>query len=89
MKDGFERRILDRRSILISLIGSAPLAALMAGRTEAAARVSQSAVHYQPTPKDGQQCGQCAQYVTPHACRLVDGDIAPSGWCRLWVKKPS
>jgi len=23
----------------------------------------------------------------PNGCKMVDGEIAPTGWCALWVKK--
>ena len=82
-----EKSIVDRRSTLISLIGAA--IAFAAPRAEAEAKVSQDAVHYQTLPRDGQECSQCAQYVAPHVCRMVDGYIAPTGWCGLWVQKPS
>jgi hypothetical protein len=25
--------------------------------------------------------------MAPNGCKLVDGEIAPTGWCALWVKK--
>jgi len=56
---------------------------------EAATKVSQSAVHYQNAPQNGQDCGHCSQFMAPSSCKLVDGNINPTGWCRLWVKKPS
>jgi len=78
---------INRRRVLISMIGLPPLAALATVPSHAGAKVAQGAVYYQANPKNGQECAQCAQYLAPHACRLVDGDIAPTGWCRLWVKK--
>jgi hypothetical protein len=43
----------NRRRVLISLISSAPLAALSFGRAKAAAKVAQKVAQYQPTPKGG------------------------------------
>ena len=74
---------LDRRTTLISLVGS--FVALTTCRAEAEAKVSLGAVHYQTTPKDGQECSHCAPYVAPQICRLVDGYIAATGWCSLSV----
>ena len=70
-----------------SRASAAPLLALTAG--EAQAKIAQTAVNYQTTPKDGHQCDGCAQFVAPNSCKLVDGEIAPTGWCALWVKKPA
>jgi hypothetical protein len=49
--------------------------------------MAQSAVRYQATPKDGKQCSDCKLFVPPNACKNVEGEIAPAGWCALWVKK--
>ena len=77
---------MSRRTVLIVGAGAGPL--LVLGATGArAAQLSQSAVKYQPTPKDGKQCDGCKLFVAPNACKSVAGDIAPSGWCALWVKK--
>jgi hypothetical protein len=68
-------------------MSSAPLAALSVGEANAAAKVPQNAAQYQPTPKGGQACAGCNSFVAPNQCKLVAGEISPSGWCRLWVKK--
>jgi hypothetical protein len=77
---------LSRRTVLIAAAGAAPVLALTT--REAQAKLAQAAVKYQTTPKDGHQCDGCAQFVAPNSCKLVDGDISPTGWCLLWVKKP-
>jgi hypothetical protein len=78
---------VDRRTILLATAGAAPLIALTGG--EAQAKLAMTAVKYQTDPKEGHQCDGCAQFVAPNSCKLVDGDIAPTGWCLLWVKKPA
>ena len=87
MQDNPERMTLTRRRVLISVAASASVLATSARPAAAGAKIAQSAVYYQSSAKDGQQCGQCAQFLSPHGCKLVDGDISPSGWCRLWVKR--
>lgn len=77
---------VSRRTLLIAAAGAAPLLAL--GATSAkAAKMSQTAAKYQPTPKDGKQCDGCNLFVAPNSCKSVDGIISPKGWCMLWVKK--
>ena len=83
-----ERFGISRRTALITA-GAAPLLAMIASRAEAGAKVPQSAVHYQASPKNGQDCDDCANFVSPGGCKLVDGSISPKGWCRLWVKRAS
>jgi hypothetical protein len=77
---------VSRRTVLFAA-AAAPALALMT--TGAQAKLAQAAAKYQNTPKDGKQCDGCLQFVAPNGCKLVDGDISPTGWCILWVKKPA
>jgi hypothetical protein len=77
---------VSRRAVLFAAAGAAPLAGLSG---EAQAKLAMNAVKYQADPKDGKQCDGCVQFVAPNSCKLVDGDISPTGWCLLWVKKPA
>ena len=78
---------LSRRTVLIGAAAAMPALALSVGQAEA--KIAQAAVHYQATPKDGKQCDGCNFFVAPNSCKTVDGEISPTGWCQLWVKKPS
>jgi hypothetical protein len=78
---------VSRRTVLFAAAGAAPLLALTSG--EAQAKLAQTAVRYQTDPKDGHQCDGCNFFVAPNSCKMVDGDIAATGWCALWVKKPA
>ena len=86
MRETIGKHKFNRRKVLISLISSAP-AALSFGGATAAAKVSQIAAQYQPTPKGGQACAGCNSFSALNQCKLVAGEISPSGWCRLWTKK--
>jgi hypothetical protein len=79
-------KCIDRRTVLFAAAGAAPLLALGV-RAASAAGLPPTAVAYQATPKDGKQCDQCNFFVAPNACKSVSGEIAPTGWCKLWVKK--
>ncbi len=76
---------VSRRTVLIGAAGAVPLLAL--GATGAQAKIAQSSVRYQDSPKDGKECDACKLFVAPNACKSVDGTISPKGWCTLWVKK--
>ncbi len=76
---------VSRRTVLIGAVGAVPLLAL--GATGAQAKIAQSSVRYQDSPKDGKECDGCKLFVAPNACKSVDGTISPKGWCALWVKK--
>jgi len=85
MKDRSKFERISRRTVVLAA-GAAPLLA-MGGTGARAAKLAQSAVRYQPTPKDGKQCDGCNLFIPPNACKSVEGTIAPTGWCMLWVKK--
>jgi len=54
----------------------------------APAKVSQASVQYQTEPKDGKTCADCMHFIADsNTCKLVEGDISPTGWCALWVQK--
>ena len=85
MSDTIERTGVSRRTVLLAAAGVAPLLAL--ATTPAEAKMTEAAVKYQATPKDGKQCDACNFFEAPNGCKMVDGDIAATGWCLLWVKK--
>ena len=86
MSESTESPHFSRRAVLVAVAGAAPLLAMTA--TDArAAKLTQTAVRYQATPNDGKQCASCKFFVAPNACKNVDGAIAPTGWCALFVKK--
>ncbi|MGO9768757.1 MAG: high potential iron sulfur protein [Roseiarcus sp.] len=85
MKD-LNVKSVNRRTVLLAAAGAAPLLA-MGARAAMAAGLPQSAVSYQASPKDGKQCDGCNLFVAPASCKSVAGTIAPTGWCKLWVKK--
>ena len=84
MSDQSEPARVSRRKVLIGAAEATSFLALMSGSAEA--KMAQSAVKYQPTPKDGKQCSGCNLFIAPNSCKSVAGDIAPTGWCSIWVK---
>jgi hypothetical protein len=80
------RRQLFRNATTIAG-GVAVLATTMTPQRAEAGRMTQKAAGYQATPKGEQRCDGCSLFQTPSSCKLVAGDISPSGWCRLYVKK--
>jgi len=85
MSDRSKPARVSRRAVLAGAAGATSFLALMSGSAEA--KMAQSAVKYQPTPKDGKQCSGCNLFIAPNSCKSVAGDIAPTGWCSIWVKK--
>ena len=86
LNDPSERFRMSRRT---TVTAAWAVLATLASDARAETKVSQSAVHYQASPNEGKDCDDCANFVSPGGCKLVDGAISPKGWCRLWVKRAS
>lgn len=83
---------VSRRTVLLAAAGAVPALAMMTGSAQAL--MAQAAAGYKPEPKtmaDGskRQCDGCNFFVAPNKCKMVDGEIAATGYCNLWVKKPA
>jgi len=48
-------------------------------------KLSKAAAQYQDHPKGNDACGACPYFVFPKSCAVVEGDIAPNGWCRMFT----
>ena len=82
----------QRISRRVALAGTA--LALGAGTIAAAVsqavaqqKISQADATYQATPKGDRQCDRCINFQSPNACKFVQGDISPNGWCQLFAAK--
>ncbi|HEY2658935.1 MAG TPA: high-potential iron-sulfur protein [Caulobacteraceae bacterium] len=62
-------------------------AGLAAGSAAASTKMTQKATGYQDTPRGKAQCDNCAQWQPAASCKLVDGVISPTGWCRVYAPK--
>ena len=94
------RALLKRITVFASAAEAASLFASSGNSAEV--KVSQSIVHYQNNPNQGQKCGMCKSFIpdgkgsgltghggTPEAgsCNLVEGRISPIAWCILYAAK--
>jgi hypothetical protein len=65
------------------------LAAVLAGATTLPARAQQKMTkqeaEYQDSPKDIRMCATCTLFEAPHACKVVEGEIDPNGWCKAFA----
>jgi hypothetical protein len=50
-------------------------------------KISPEEAKYQGTPKGSQRCDGCANFEAPNACKFVQGEVSPSGWCQLFYPK--
>jgi hypothetical protein len=90
MNSGRNDRQRISRRIMITHTAAAlgvAAAATAVSQSMAQAKISQATANYQNTPKGDQRCDRCLNFQPPNACKFVQGDISPSGWCQLFVKK--
>lgn len=82
-------RVSRRDFLFAAAIGGGAVvgASLVSTAAHASGKIPPKAVSYQPTPKGDQRCDNCALWQQPSSCKLVEGTIAPSGWCTLYKKK--
>ena len=76
-------RDLIRRELMIAALGGLS-AALPARAEQQPGKVSQIAAAYQSTPKGLFSCAVCSFFIVPRSCKVVSGDISPTGWCKLF-----
>ena len=82
-------RRISRRVVLTgtALALGAAAAATAVSQAAAQEKITQADAQYQGTPKGEQHCDGCANFQPPNACKFVQGDISPSGWCQLFAAK--
>jgi len=56
------------------------------GKDDAAAdeKKAKAAVNYQAEVTSDDHCSVCEHFEKPNECKLVNGDISPAGWCKLF-----
>jgi hypothetical protein len=75
-----------RRREFIGLLGGVAALPAAAGAQQAeAAKLSKAQVQYQDSPRGIAMCATCTLFVAPRACKLVEGDISPGGWCNAYA----
>lgn len=69
---------------------TAAFAATLLGRiggSRAQQKMSKEAVQYQDSPNGDEKCADCRFFIEGGSCQLVEGEISPNGWCRLFQPK--
>jgi hypothetical protein len=86
---GNDRQCISRRALLsgTALALGAAATASAVSRATAQEKISQADAKYQSTPRGAQHCDGCVNFQPPNACKFVQGDISPNGWCQLFYPK--
>jgi len=78
------RHTLSRRRLIKGTLGSTALAVAIPRGARAQQKWSRADALYQDHPKDGFSCAFCTLFEKPRACKVVEGDIDPKGWCKFF-----
>ncbi len=81
------REVLRLSAYALGAVGAAGFT--NGAKAQVAKKAAQKSVMYQQTPKNGQYCSICQQFLPPSSCKVVDGEINPNGYCILFIKKPT
>lgn len=82
-KLGVSRRSLLKRTPLFA--GAVISAAALPQAALAQTKISHAVAKYQDTPKNGQKCSTCVNFVPPAHCKIVQDPIGPDGWCQFYA----
>jgi len=47
-------------------------------------KMTKAQAEYQDEPKGILMCGTCSLFIRPAGCKVVEGDVAVTGWCKLF-----
>lgn len=76
---------ISRRGAMMLVGAAVPVLALSTTSAEAS-KMSEKVAHYVAVTPNGKKCSACKFFEAPRACKVVEGDIDPNGWCMLWQK---
>jgi len=80
---------LSRRTVLRAALatGCCIWMPIAIGAAEAK-KATQASVQYQAKPNGDQKCATCLNFIAgSNTCKVVEGQVSPEGWCKIWVKK--
>jgi hypothetical protein len=83
MTDNDSSNSTTRRNLLQSIVAAASFFGLGVSFAYAA-KASKGSVAYRDTPSGDKNCANCSLFISPNACKSVEGAISPNGWCRIW-----
>jgi hypothetical protein len=55
------------------------------GAAYARQKLSKREAEYQDSPKDIRMCATCTLFEPPNSCQLVEGEVTPTGWCKVFA----
>jgi hypothetical protein len=77
---------LSRRRLIVTAAGATSIMALIPiSQGQALEKMTRQQALYQHNPKDIMMCATCTLFEPPNSCKVVEGDVSPSGWCKAFA----
>ena len=76
---------MKRREFILLISGIAGWPGAAGAQPAQAEKLSKAQAQYQDSPKGIMMCATCTLFVAPRACKVVDGDVSPYGWCKVYA----
>jgi hypothetical protein len=78
---------IPRRGLLrAAFVGAAAgLVAAAPSPARAQQKMTKQEAEYQDSPRDIRMCATCTLFEPPKACKVVEGDVSPNGWCKAFA----
>jgi hypothetical protein len=73
------RRLIATAACATSAMALAPMSA------PALEKMTRQQALYQDSPKDIMMCATCTLFEPPKSCKIVEGDVSPTGWCKAFA----
>jgi len=70
---------MHRRAVMLAALG-----ALASRDARAQQKMTKAEAAYQDEPKGILMCATCSLFIRPAGCKVVEGEVAASGWCKLF-----
>lgn len=75
------------RSLLFTVFGVVTFRLTTENRAIAAeTKATQQAVDYRDKAEGASHCDNCKYFKPPSSCYIVEGSIAPTGWCSKYAR---
>ena len=76
----------SRRSAIRTIAAAIPATLLLRiSRAGASDKMTQKQAEYRDTPDGIYSCGMCTLFEKPNACKVVEGEVSPDGWCKAFA----
>ncbi len=80
--NGRDTPSLHRRALVLAALNG--VLVFSAGVARAQQKMTRAQAEYQDEPKGILMCGTCSLFIRPAGCKVVEGDVAVTGWCKLF-----